>query len=352
MGKESEVSILILTHRQADPDALCAAAGLLLLLEKVLGSKLKTKIVAPQGASTLGKSICDKLGIQFDETLSDEEIGKAELLIAVDVGDSALIQPLLFQFNESSATKVLVDHHGTSNPNIISSVNDPSPRIDNGSRSSQLHVDYAMVEKEATSTCEVVARSFPSDLIDRRISEILLVGLLFDSQHLGIARVGTLEAALKLLRAGAEIETAKAILRTRPDRSEILARVKASQRLRYVEYGKYLILYTEVSSFQASVARVLLDIGGDVGIAVGLNDKEARISIRCTHRFFKETGIDLGEMLSEVSNRKLRQVSLKNSSAGISGGGHSTAASITSIEHKPDELLDELLKHLKARIPQ
>ena len=289
---KQRVQTVFFTHRQADPDALCAAAGLSLLMEKMLPTQPEIKIIAPQGASTLGTNVCNKLGIHFESVVSEAETKEADLLVAFDVGEPELLQPFLDSFDASAATKILVDHHGTSIPDVIGGINDASREAP--SKNSNLRVNLAVVDKNATSTCELITRNFPIELFDKHVSEILLVGLLYDSQHLGLATAETLEAALKLVKTGAEIENAKNILRTRPDRSEIIARLKAAQRMKYVEVGKYLFLYTEVSSFQASVARTLLDIGGDVGIAYGLNEKETRISVRSTQRFFKETKIRSG----------------------------------------------------------
>ena len=101
--------------------------------------------------------------------------------------------------------------------------------------------------------------------------------------------------------------------------------------MKYVEVGKYLVLFSEVSSFQASVARTLLDIGGDVGIAYGLNEKETRISVRSTQRFFKETKIDLGSILSEISGEQNNNTGTSPDLPGATGGGHSTAASFACL---------------------
>ena len=196
-----------------------------------------------------------------------------------------------------------------------------------------------LVESKATATCEIVTLGFPSSTFTKEIARILLTGLLFDSQHLGLATTSTLEAALMLVKSGAEIEEAKRALRYKADRSEILARIKSAQRLQYMEIGKYVILTTEVSSFQASVARMLLDIGGDIGIALGVNNGEMRLSARSSQYVFRDTGIDLASEIQEIS-----------SSSGLVGGGHSTAASLSG---KGDvaAISKRLVERLKSRLP-
>ncbi len=320
---KTENRILLFGHRQADPDALCAASGLSLILQKLFSNlKLKTTIVAPQGASSLGRRVCSNLGIQFQEDASDESIKGADFIVALDTGDQTLLEPYLDQIFKSSARKFLIDHHSTS----ISGKGWP-------------HFNEIMVESRATSTCEIVALGFPEDALTRESARILLTGLLFDSQHLGLATVATLEAALLLVRSGAEIEEAKGALRYKPDRSEILARTKSAQRLRYLEFGKYLILASDVSSFQASVARMLVEIGGDVGIASGENDDEMRLSVRCSQTFFKETGIDMAKEIQELSR-----------SEGLVGGGHSTAASLSG-KGDHNKIAVKLIERIKSRLP-
>jgi nanoRNase/pAp phosphatase (c-di-AMP/oligoRNAs hydrolase) len=296
---KSTPRVLIFTHRQADPDAVCAAFGLENLIAKIKSDgEVETKIVVPQGTSALGQLVCTELGIKFVTDKQMPKIGDCDLLLIVDTGDSKLLAPFEEQIRAASARKILIDHHSTN--------------ID----ATSWGIDAALIEPNATSTCEIITRGFDEEELSKDVALTLLVGLMFDSQHFGIATARTLEAALVLLRMGAVIETAKALLRRKPERSELLARVKSAQRLQYEEVGKYLILKTEVSSFHASVARMLIEIGADVGIAFGRSDGEARVSVRSTQSFCKETGIDFALELKQLAEAR-----------GMVAGGHPTAAS-------------------------
>lgn len=320
------LSFLIFTHRQADPDALCSAHAISEAIRRVVmdsnpGCVVSSKIVAPQGAGLLGTAICTRLGIDFVDSISTSEISEAGLIVAVDVGEVELLEPYASGISTSSASKFLIDHHG-SNKDTADWENFKT-----------------IVDKDATSTCEIVALRFPESYLNQKIARALLAGLMFDSQHLGIAKESTLSAALKLVRAGARIDEAKEMLRSRPERSEVIARIKSAQRLKYEEVGKFFIIQSEVSSFQAAVARTLLDLGGDVGIAYGDHEDEARISLRSTQQFFRETKIDLGELLSSIARE-----------SSLAGGGHSTAASISG-KTKASELAGSIIKRLKAELP-
>lgn len=335
-------SVLAFTHRQADPDALCSAYALSELItrsKKISSSSASTdkvessryKIIAPQGASQLAASVCEALSIKYQEEISDEEINNADLILCVDVGEKELLEPYLEQIVKSKATKVLVDHHSSSGFEEKLAKNVPVAKVFN----------YSYVDSKATSTCEIAASVYPETLLDQKMAKVLLVGLLFDSQHLGIATENTLRAALKLVSKGVVISEAKELLRSKPERSETIARLKAAQRLKFYELGpNYLVAEAEVSSFQAPVARMLVDLGADVSLAYGNHEGDTRISLRSTQRFERETGIDLGSVLSKISEGK-----------GLTGGGHRTAASISG-NIQPKDLKDEIVSEIKNRLPK
>ncbi len=318
------VKSIFFTHRQADPDALCAAGALILLLQSSYPEiSLECTIVAPQGVSNLGKNVSSTLGIQFQERIEKSLVLESDLIIIVDAGDYRLLEPFTEVIAQSSARKILVDHH-------FSSLDDEA----------WAYLSDRIVRSDSTSTCEIIALGFPSHLITKKIGDILLTGLLFDSQHLGIATEKTLEAALTLVKAGSEISASKKILRYRPDRSEILGRMKAAQRLEYDEVAGRVIAKSQISSYHAAVARMLVDMGADVGIAFGDSNGEARLSARSAQSFFKETGIDLAVEMKKVADHY-----------DLVGGGHSTAASLSG-KMEPSVLANHLVQNLKARLLQ
>jgi nanoRNase/pAp phosphatase (c-di-AMP/oligoRNAs hydrolase) len=312
--------VLIFTHRQADPDALCAAYGVANALSLLAGKEIESKIIVPQGASTLGEAICTQLGIKYETLKDPKELPECDLIFVVDTGDFQLLQPFADLIRSSQALKIQIDHHS-------------------GTTESNAHFTRSFVKSNSTSTCEIVALAFSDLGFSKRVSQALITGLMFDSQHFGIATASTLEAALILLQGGAEIDEARRLLRRKPDRSEILARVKSAQRLQFEEIGKYLVLKAEVSSFHASVARMLVEIGADVGIAYGKSDGEARVSVRSTQSFFKETGIDFAQEVKEVAI-----------STQTVGGGHPTAASMSGGD-SPMDLANALVERVRSNLP-
>lgn len=315
--------IVVFTHRQADPDALCAASAFCDLLAETLDAGIHTKIIVPQGASSLGQSVCSQLGITYANEIEESNLQTADLVVVVDTGDPHLLEPFSDSIKKCGARKILIDHHSSSlNPATWPGFN------------------TTFVNHKATSTCEIVVELFPVKHLSSKTAKVLLVGLMFDSQHLGIATESTLQAALTLVRAGAEIDSTRRILRSKASRSELLARLKSAQRLQFEEIGKYLIVKTEVSSFHASVARMLLEIGADVGIAFGESDGEVRISVRTSQSFYRETSIDMAEQVRHFSDL-----------SGMIGGGHPTAVSLSG-KGVAIEQANKLIQDLKNALPK
>ncbi len=313
------VEVILLVHRQADPDALCSASGLSAVLRNAFpGLTLDFRIVVPQGASSLGVEVCRRLGIKFDISVDEAIFERCDFLVVLDTGDIRLLEPYVAQVSSSQATKVLIDHHASST-----------------SLEGWHGFKQTIVDARATSVCEMIANGFSAEFLDVNTAKVLLAGLLFDSQHLGLATESTLVAALNLVRAGTSVEEAKSVLRRQPDRSETLAKIKSAQRLQFEEFNGFVFIKTEVSSFHASVARMLLEIGAEVGIAFGKSEGEARVSIRSTQSFHRQSGIDLGSLLKDISDKN-----------GLVGGGHATAASISG-DTDPRLLADELIESLK-----
>jgi nanoRNase/pAp phosphatase (c-di-AMP/oligoRNAs hydrolase) len=329
-SKSENFRTLLFTHRQADLDAMCSASAISDILQRIGSEKFQSiriapSIIAPSGASQLTAIVSEKLGIEFDEVVSEEQIRKADLIFVLDTGEPALLGEYSSSIKNSNAPKIVIDHHKH------------FEKAD--SENLWKGFDLVVLDSNATSTCEIISLQFDQIAIDRKTATRLMVGLLFDSQHLGIATENTLEAALRLVRTGARIDEAKSLLRNRADRSEVIAKMKSAQRMQFKEIGPYFIALTEVSSFHASVARMLVEIGADLGIAFGKSNGETRISLRSTQKFYNDSKIDLGIALDEIAR-----------TVGGTGGGHATAASISG-GFDPNSVLANLIERIKLALP-
>lgn len=283
----------VVCHRNADADAYLSAFALSKLLRSI-SPKCKVDIVTPEGMTAL----TTRLSESFSHRVVTKSDADYDLYVAVDVGDSELLREWKVKMQASHAVKLLVDHHPLREAGIY---------------------DRVIVDENATSAAEMVFRLF-SELkkpIDKRTAQALLEGVLFDSSHLGIAGEEALRAVVKLIDRGADISEARRALRSEPDYGEVMAKLKGARRLSIYRLGSWVVGTTSVGSFQAHVARALLNLGADVSVVGGVSDGETRVSLRASQRFFEATKVRLGVDVAEPVAAGL----------GGHGGGHPTAAS-------------------------
>ena len=316
---EGLLRVAVVCHRNADVDAYLSAYALSALMKR-LSPSAEVDIVAP-GKMTLPAR---RLARIFPHRVVDEGGGETyELFVAVDVGHTELLGSWLGKMRGSGAFKVLVDHHPIQRTTLY---------------------DRTIVDREATSAAEVVYAIY-GDLrvpMKRRVAQALLAAILFDSQHLAIAGQSALKAAVGLIEDGASLEKARRMLRGEPDYGEVVARLKGAQRLEIIRIGPWVMARSRVGSFQAPVARGLLNLGADIAIATGRTEGETRCSLRSSARFFDATKIHLGTKVAAVVGRE---------GVGGYGGGHPTAASLTSnltAEEVEEGCTSELSRLVKA----
>jgi len=301
----------VVCHRNADADAYLSAFAISTLLRK-LAPRCDVTVVTPGGMTLLTTRLSRRFPHKLVETSEDDY----DLYVAVDVGDEELLEEWKEKMQKSRGVKVLVDHH----PQRDSSV-----------------YDYAVVDEEATSAAEVVFRLFAELGVDveKETAQALLEGIMFDSSHLSIAGPGGLRAAVALLDRGADVALARRELRSEPDYSEVLAKLKGARRLKIYRAGDWVVVSTLVGSFQAHVARALVYLGADVALAGGETEGETRVSLRSTQRFSDGSGVQLGTQVAEAAAKEL----------GGHGGGHATAASF-STKAEEEEAIGGALKLL------
>jgi nanoRNase/pAp phosphatase (c-di-AMP/oligoRNAs hydrolase) len=300
-------SVGVVCHRHADPDAYMSAYAVSHLMAK-LAPGARVDVILPDGMSLLTR----KLSYSFrpanvieDEKKDDGGVGTTkmptayDLLVAVDIGHTELLKDWQGVINGSYGVKVLIDHHP---------IQSNSP------------YDHMIVDTASSSAAEIVAGMFAMLGIemDQSTAQALLLGIMFDSQHLLIAKAKTLREVVKLLDRGANLDEARQALRTPPEYGEVIAKLKSAKRAKVYRAGVWVIVTSTVGSFQSSVARALVSMGADVAIVTGEIGEETRGSMRASQRFWEATKIHLGSDVAAVIAKD----------EGY-GGGHPTAASFT-----------------------
>lgn len=299
--------VAVLCHRHADADTYLSAYALRFIFRKVFPGAT-VSIIVPDGMSTLTKRLAESFPQEGSSDASDYD-----LLVAVDIGHLELLGDWSEKLRKSRGVKVLIDHH--------------PPQGDSP-------YDQRLIDTTSSSAAELVyglSRQLGVAL-EPKVCQSLLLAILFDSQYLAIASPKTLRVVLELIEGGADLDLARASLRSAPDYGEVIAKLKAARRSKIYRSKGWVIAVSTVGSFQANVARSLTQLGADVALVVGEVGGEVKGSLRAHQRFHAESKIHLGTDVAEV-------ISKENGY----GGGHPTAASFTLAEGSEAKTISDFL---------
>lgn len=310
----SQKKIVIIGHKNADPDAICSMYALSYFL-KNLCKDAEISIIA-EDVNKISEKIVSELNLIVESTLTF----KPEIIILVDANNLVQIGKLK-EHLPSNVPIIVIDHH-------IS-----HPETDKISQ-------FKIIDEKATSSSEIIYKILRETnlKIEPKIALILLIGILYDTRRFTIISNETFSIVLDLLKAGANYEKALGLLRTTMDRSEKLARLKAAQRAVIHKIGDWVIVTSHVSAYEASACRAFIDLGADVVFVVSEKEDEIRISARATQEFFEKTGISLAKIMEKVGYV-----------IGGVGGGHPTAAGANGTKNA-QEGIKEALKILEKEL--
>ncbi len=287
--------IYVVTHRLADVDAYCASYTAARLLH-TFAKNSTVKAIFPKGLNTIARKVSKKFPIRTEK---NADFTKADLIAIVDTNNPLLLAESMQGVIESKAKKILIDHHPLG-------------------KTAKKIANVMFVNTKASSASEVVYDLCRSNKVrvSKSMAQVFMLGIMADSQHLYLANGKTIKAVSELYKMGASIETTKNILMRERDLSERVARLKGASRISLYNGNSFIVAFSRIGSFHASVARALVDLGADLGIAIGGDGKESKASLRATQKFYKVSKLHLGiDVTSKISD---------------SGGGHPTAASLSS----------------------
>jgi len=315
---------VVLCHRNADVDAYCSAYAVTSFLEQI-NPEVNVSIASPKGLSKLTRRVQDRFRIDLTDS---PNISEADLIVVVDTGDLSLLEGWGDELKSTKALRIFIDHHPLTES--IKSI-----------------ADLLLIDEKASSCSEIIYEIFKVKKVKlaQGVAQALLTGILSDSQHLTIADCRTIEIVTELCKRDASLASSKELLEMPRSVPEIIARMKAAKRLRSYRAKDWIVAITNVSSFQASVANSLLDLGADVAFALGSHGNEVRGSLRATQSFYSKEKVHLGTDIAQ----KLASI-LKGK-----GGGHSTAASLSSpctIDETLSCFLSTLSEKLKIKIEE
>ena len=314
---------VIITHRNADPDAIASAV---ILYRAAETAGCKPCIHLPEGISSAGKRLLEDLSMSLDgfECSIDYVLGDAAIII-VDSSNSTQIG-VKEEDIKSAKTVVLIDHHEAGDLVRHATI--------------ALHVPGA---PSSTQLSLKVLRAIGGRLTPAEAT-LALAGIVYDTKRFLRADGDAFAAASILIEWGGDYRKVINILGRGKraedmDFSERLARLKAAQRLVIGRFCKeYIVAVTHVGSFESSSARALIDLGADVAVVVAPRDEELRVSVRVSRRAV-EVGVTAAALASYIAEK-----------LGGKGGGHSEAgmAHITK-RMSVDEVVSELAKSVPGK---
>ena len=317
--KEQQATfVLLLCHKSADADAVCAAYAFQGLLKRFLPN-LVIEIGAPQGINKPTKQLMDNLSITVN---LKPNIESASVLFLIDMNTVEQLDEVVDQLKASSAPVIIIDHHV------------PSP-------DTKQNCTFSLINEQAAATCEIVYDLYQQADVQLELNEAkaLFAGIAFDTRHFALGDSDTFRIAGGLVNVGVDARVMLTLFSNPIDNSERLAKLKACKRVKIVKSGEWIIALSHVSAYEASAAKSLVDLGAHVAVVAGKKSGKLEVSLRCNRDFSEKTGIHLGKDVS---------MPLGEFFGGV-GGGHAMAAGVSAVGEVGD-MLDKSLKLLKEKM--
>jgi len=318
-------SIGLVCHHNADPDSLLSAC----VLKRILDSlKVKATIYAPADISELARKIMEELYDSEVNVLTDiKNIEENNALCLVDVSTlDQLSKELKDIILRKYRSKLFVIDHHTPHPDILKLVR------------------AILIDPGACATGELVymLAKEVNVRLDKRDIEALAVAILYDTKRFVIANRNVFKIMSEIFDM-IDYNKLLSMFHKEMRIDEKIARLKAAIRARLfrtdIRGKEVVIALSHVSSYEASAARALLELGADLAIVSGGKKGVVRVCARCTRNFAELTNIHLG-----------RDIMMKlGEEISGSGGGHALAASANGVGN-PEEALTKALNILKMRI--
>lgn len=319
LSEQQAKYVLLLCHRSADADAICAAYAVQGLLKRLVPNVL-VEIGAPLGISKPAKQLLSSLPISVH---AKPNVESADVIFLVDLNTIEQLEQVGEIIKKSVAPLIIIDHHAAN------------------SETTQI-CKLCIIDDTASATCEIVCRLFEEANIQPSLDEAkaLFLGIAFDTRHFALANSPTFKAICGLVDVGLDAQETLALSNLPLDQSERLARLKACKRAKILRVNGWIVVFSHVSAFQASAAKSLVDLGAHMAAIAGLKNGNIELSLRCTRQFKEQTGVHLGTDIAAPLGEFLGGV----------GGGHAMAAGARGLADSVEPALKQCLQLLREKI--
>lgn len=227
-------NIVITTHQNPDGDAIGSSLGLYHFAKK-LGINAKIINNSPTPTNLAFLPLADQIHV-YNSELDDEFIDSADAIFILDLNSSKRLQNMEDKIINSSAKKILIDHH--QNPSIIS--------------------DIAIINTDACSTCELIYQiiKLSGEFITEEIATSLYTGIMTDTGSFRFSRTNAevFRIASELVDCGANpVYIAENVFNSSGfNRTVLLGKALGSMKLYY--NGKLSVMTVTAEDFLQTLA--------------------------------------------------------------------------------------------------
>ncbi|MEM1545912.1 MAG: DHH family phosphoesterase [Candidatus Methanomethylicia archaeon] len=295
--KYSFSSIVILTHKYADVDALASVYAIYRLI-KLIKPNANVKMVFPNGLNLTAKRIAEKFNVEVSfESFNLEDF---KTIVIVDTASLGMLAQYSSKILHLNKDLIIIDHHSLDNDiveNALITICDPT----------------------AQSCSEIIVKIYEelNVNIPLEVGSLLIAGIISDTSRFQRASPLTFKSTLSLIKAGVNYNAVLELLHEPLSNSERIARLKACQRISINRIENYIVVTTYIGAYESSVANILISLGADVAIVANKLDKDKiRICARCSEKFYENTSLSLSRDLMDPIGRMFNGY----------GGGHNLAA--------------------------
>ncbi|MFX0104514.1 MAG: bifunctional oligoribonuclease/PAP phosphatase NrnA [Candidatus Hodarchaeota archaeon] len=315
--------IIITTHDLVDIDGFTSCYTLKFFLNQYFKNQ-KISIYFSE-ISNPTKNFMEHFTLKFPEFMFSYEKefkpSKVDVLLILDTNDLNQIKPdNNFDISSLKIPYIFIDHHyvgeqsGNWNKNTLN-----------------------LILEEYSSTAEIIFNFFNFYDIElpNPFKVLIIAAIIADSGFFKYGSNKTIQNVNKLLSEDINIQEILLLLKRDISISEKIARIKGFQRVKLIRKGEYLIGITNVNSFGAIVASMLIKQGFDVAIVFSKEADLYRLNTRAKKRVCIETGLHLGKILEGISDQYEG-----------SGGGHDGAAAL-STKTDIETIITQIIKKIK-----
>ncbi len=305
--ENKECKILILSHRNADLDAVVSSFLLKYILEKK--GYVDVELGTFESISKFARAIVDtsKFKINPDPKVYD----------VVYVVDTSSREQINFAEVKNA---IIIDHH--------MGVCD----IDN----------RAILKENRTSTAEILLNICDKEGIElpENLLELSLIAIISDTGYLRTGDSKTFKRISSILeKLNKRIEHVVSISNGEKDRSEKIANLKALSRMTVKDIGA-IVAITEITSFESSVMNLMLKAGADIVVVISKRKDETRLFVRAS-----QYALNLGVNLYKVVDEMKRYCA--------SGGGHAGAVGmIFKGKFSKEKVINVIIEVVKRQISE